>query len=405
MFTRSSYRSLSLLTLILMLSLSSFLEPVAAQSTQTPGGAGGGALRVEGTIDLEKFVSVDGQTTWQDADSPPGPNAALGAEVFFRFLVTNRGTIALTNLSLTDNVFDASSCALPDTLAPDAFFECTIGPFAVGEGQHTDIGLATGEFDGTTVSDTDSASYFGGDQASIDVEKLVSGDGGATWEDADSPIGPRVEVDGDVSFKFVVTNNGNVPLSDISLSDNVIDVSSCTVPPTLEPGASFECVVGPLEAAEGQHTNTGTAAGTFDGVSYTDSDNANYFGGEENLPITIIIEGPVEEINVNVIVIFGFEVEVDPDDVMLTVVRVGDVVRIEGALDQNLTLDGNVVIVAITVVLVNVEVVINPDSHQAWRDEGNCGNPPPPWAPAHGWRRRCEQHQQDGNHQGEADDD
>ena len=24
-------------------------------------------------IDLEKLVSVDGQTTWQDADTPPGP--------------------------------------------------------------------------------------------------------------------------------------------------------------------------------------------------------------------------------------------------------------------------------------------------------------------------------------------
>ena len=28
-----------------------------------------------------------------------------------------------------------------------------------------------------------------------------------------------------------------------------------------------------------------------------------------------------------------------------------------------------------------------------WQDDGkNCGNPPPPWAPANGWRRRCENH-------------
>jgi hypothetical protein len=27
---------------------------------------------------------------------------------------------------------------------------------------------------------------------------------------------------------------------------------------------------------------------------------------------------------------------------------------------------------------------------QVWRDEGNCDNPPPSWAPAHGWRLRCE---------------
>jgi hypothetical protein len=27
--------------------------------------------------------------------------------------------------------------------------------------------------------------------------------------------------------------------------------------------------------------------------------------------------------------------------------------------------------------------------NQVWRDDNECGNPPPPWAPAHGWRRKC----------------
>ena len=37
---------------------------------------------------------------------------------------------------------------------------------------------------------------------------------------------------------------------------------------------------------------------------------------------------------------------------------------------------------------------------EAWRDRGNCSNPPPPWAPAHGWRRRCEGGGGSGNSSG-----
>ena len=388
MFTRSSSRSLSLVVLTLLTLLSSFVEPTMAQDTST-----------QAMIDLEKFVSVDGQATWQDADNPPGPDIAMGTEVFFRFLVTNKGGVPLTKLSLTDNAFDVSSCTPPATLAPDAFFECTIGPLAVSEGQQTNTALATGEANGTTVSDTDSASYFGGDRASLDLQKLVSVDGGATWQDANSPPGPRVATDGEVLFKFVITNTGNVPLSNITLTDNALGVSSCTLPASLDPDVSFDCTVGPVEAGDGQHTNSATVGGVFNGESYTDVDKANFFGGEGELPVTIVIEGPVEQINVNVIVIFGFDVEIKPDDPLLAVIKIGDVVHVEGSLDNPLLVGGNIVIVAVNIVVVNVIIFVNPDGHQVWRDEGNCKNPPPPWAPAHGWRRKCE------NHHGDEDED
>jgi hypothetical protein len=387
MLTRSSLRSSSIIVLTLVTVLSSLISPAMAQTT--------GA---EAKIDLEKFISVDGQATWQDADNSPGPDVALGSDVYFRFRLTNTGDVPLTNLSLTDNAFDVSSCALPAALTPEAFYECTIGPVPASEGQHTDTALATGEANGTTVSDTDSASYFGGDRPALDLEKLISVDGGATWQDANSPPGPRVKTDGDVLFRFVITNNGNVPLSSISLIDSTLDTSSCALPAALDPGASYECTVGPVEAGDGQHTNTATAGGVFNGETYTDIDKANYFGGEGELPVTIVIEGPVEQINVNVIVIFGFNVEIASDDPLLAVIKVGDVVHVEGSLDHPLALGGNIVIVAVNIVVVNVNIYVNADGQQVWRDEGNCKNPPPPWAPAHGWRRRCE------NHQGDEDD-
>ena len=337
-------------------------------------------------LDVEKFVSVDGGVTWQDADAPPGPDVDLDGQVSFRFVVTNSGDVPLSSLTLTDSALDVSGCVLPESLGPGAFFECTVGPLAVVQGQHSNTATASGAFEGSAATDTDSAHYFGGDRPSIDVEKLVSIDGGATWEDADSAPGPSVEVGADVSFRFVVTNDGNVALGSLSLGDDTLDVSSCAPPDALDPGASFECAVGPLPAAEGQHTNTATASGSFEGTVVSDTDAANYLGGEEELPVVIVIEGPVAAININIITIYDFDIELDPDDPILTVLRVGDRLRVEGSIVEA---DAAFVIVVVNIVFIDVEVFVSDDG-QVWRDPGNCANAPPPWAPAHGWRRRCE---------------
>jgi Domain of unknown function (DUF5667) len=107
-----------------------------------------------------------------------------------------------------------------------------------------------------------------------------------------------------------------------------------------------------------------------------------------SLPTNLIIEGPVQAINGNIIIIYEIEIELSPNDPLLLVIQVGDVIRIEGNFDGN-------IVIAILVEIVNVDVVIN-ETGEIWRDAGNCSNPPPPWAPANGWRARCEG-QQPGN--------
>ena len=117
--------------------------------------------------------------------------------------------------------------------------------------------------------------------ASIDVEKFVSIDNRESWLDADESPGPDVEEGSNVYFKFVVTNNGNVELTNISLTDSVYDLSSCVATDPLAAGASFECEIDeiePITAVAGQHTNTATAEGYYDGTPYGDTDDANYYG-------------------------------------------------------------------------------------------------------------------------------
>jgi hypothetical protein len=348
------------------------------------------------SVNIEKLVSVDGGATWQDADGEPGPQVALNTPITFRFVVTNTGQTTLTNLLLTDNTFDVSACAIPASLAPGALFECAIGPINAEAGQHTNIATIvavsqTGDDDdgGSTIEvrDTDSANYFGGERPSIKVEKSVSKDG-SNWGDDDES---EFEIGDDVFFRFVVTNDGSVPVSNITLNDSSYSTASCAIPAVLDAGASFECVIGPFDAVEGRHTNTVTVRARYNEFEIIDSDTASYFGGDDDdtggLLVTIVIEGPVQNININIITIYDIDIELNADDPLLTVIQIGDNVRVEG----NMTNRGDtIIIIAVTVVVVDVDIVISDDHTVVWRDNGNCGNPPPPWAPAHGWRRRCE---------------
>lgn len=360
------------------------------------------------SVDLQKYVSLDGGATWDDADDAPGPDAALGGQAAFRFVVTNDGNVDLTAITLTDSVFDLSTCTIPETLAVGAFFECQIGPFDVVEGQHANLATVNASFvlptgDNNSQGDdddqgddnsglliaTDPAYYFGGDRAEIDVRKYVSVDGGV-FDEADSEPGAEVPLGSAVSYRIEVINSGNVALSGITLVDEGYDLSGCTIPESLDADGTFDCVIGPFTVeAEGQATNTATVSATFNDQTVTDSDSASYFGGEidaSDLPVIVVIEGPVVSINVNIITIYDFEIELDDNDPLLTVIQIGDIVRVEGAVDDFNGL--TIVIVPITIVIVNVE--INIVDGTVWRDEGNCNNPPPPWAPANGWRRRCE---------------
>ncbi len=190
------------------------------------------------------------------------------------------------------------------TLAANASKEVIFTGATWQAGQHTNTATTTGTFtDGgnrtTTKTDTDDANYFGANP-SIDVEKYVSGDGGKTWQDADSATGPSILTGNNPQFKFVVTNTGNVALSNVSLSDDKFNLNGLTGDLTsgnsqydigaLAANASKEVIFTGATWQAGQHTNTATTTGTFtDGgnrtTTKTDTDAANYFGFNPSINI------------------------------------------------------------------------------------------------------------------------
>ena len=88
------------------------------------------------------------------------------------------------------------------------------------------------------------------------------------------------------------------------------------------------------------------------------------------LPTNIVIEGPIEAIDGNIITIFGLHIQIDPDHPIFARIQVGDDVRVEGSMAET---DGIIVIAAVDIMIIEVEIVI-PDSP--------AGAPPVPGLPS-----------------------
>ncbi len=118
----------------------------------------------------------------------------------------------------------------------------------------------------------------------------MSIDGGLTWVDADTVTGPYLNgATVAPQFKFVVTNTGNVPLSNVTVTDSDFTLPAGCIVTSLAVGASDDCIITAAWAA-GQHTNTATASGSFtDGngntETDTDTDNANYYGSNPEIDV------------------------------------------------------------------------------------------------------------------------
>lgn len=215
----------------------------------------------------------------------------------------------------------------------------------------------------------------------------------------DSSVIAGVIAQGDAIF---ATYSGrlpyNVPPSD-SVGQTLVNLSTilesynqgqltvnCSLPPTLTPTPT---------AAVNTLTPTAVTTITPEATVESTPEATPESTAQPGAPVIIVIEGPVQAINVNIITIYNINIQLPANDPNLQIIQVGDVVHIEGT-PQAGNGTTNITIIAITVVVINVEV--NPSTGQVWHDDNkSCANPPPPWAPANGWRRRCENNNNQGN--------
>lgn len=300
-------------------------------------------------------VSIETMTNGQDADTPPGPVILPGSPVIWTYVVTNTGSVALTNVQITDDQGVVVTAPKTDLLPGESMTATAAG--TAQDGQYANVGTVTAELpDGTPVTASDPSHYLGGAVAppvanftanateglaplavqfadasagsptlwawefgdgetstaqhpvhvytlpgtyavnltvtnpggsdseakavyvrviqaapAIDLALAVSADNGTTWHDADTAPGPNLPLTGAAfQFRYVVTNVGNVPLTDCAIG------GVAAIGP-LEPGASFTVQRNGSWAA-GQQAVSATAYGYYGLRAFTAPDTVYYIG-------------------------------------------------------------------------------------------------------------------------------
>ena len=223
-------------------------------------------------------LTLEKTGTLQDLDGDGAGD--VGEVIFYSFAVTNAGALTLSNLRVTDSVLDAVdepvTCPQP-TIAPGETVTCegsyTITQADVDAGQVTNVAQAHGETpdpDGagpampTTVdSNEDTAIVTPMDQTpAIEVQKVA---------DLQDTNGNQL-ADGNefIFYYLLVTNTGNVTLTDIAIDDPMLDAANPPATPicpdvALAPGESITCEAGynvtQADVDSGQVLNTATASG------------------------------------------------------------------------------------------------------------------------------------------------
>ena len=226
-------------------------------------------------IDLEKT------TNGEDADQPPGPSIPVGDPVVWKYIVTNTGPGPLTRIAVADNQGVAVACPELAVLAPGESMTCAARGVAT-PGQYRNVGTVQAVTEsGLVVVARDPSHYFGRPVAVplIDLEKHTNG------EDADQPPGPAIPVGDPVVWKYIVTNKGPEPLTEIVVSDNQGVAVACPELVVLAPGASMTCAARGV-ATPGQYRNVGTVKAVTDsGQVVAARDPSHYYGRPVAVPL------------------------------------------------------------------------------------------------------------------------
>ncbi|MFD2054675.1 beta strand repeat-containing protein [Mesorhizobium calcicola] len=274
-------------------------------------------------ISIDK-VTVDGAVK--------GDNLTIltGEAISWEYTVTNAGNVALSGVTVSDNVAGVSPVAvvgnghvtnIGDSNDNNKLDVGEVWKFlATGTsvtGPYSNTGSATGSFTddaGHTRSDTatDDSGYTGADpQISIDK---VTVDGAAKGDNLTILTGEAI------SWEYTVTNAGDVALSGVTVSDNVAGVAPVAVVGNghvtnigdsndnnkLDVGEVWKFLATGTSVT-GPYSNTGSATGSFtDDAGHTRSDTATddsgYTGADPQISIDkVTVDGAVKGDNLTIL--------------------------------------------------------------------------------------------------------
>ena len=205
-----------------------------------------------------------------DKQAPP-TFAAVGDTVDFTFEVTNDGNVTLTDVVVDDPFFGTPySCTIP-SLAPGATDSSCTATYTIEQGD-----VDAGEITNTASVTADAPAGVTPPASQTDMETVTGpAEQAALSVVKSSTDGTFTAVSDTEDYTFVVTNDGNVTLTNLVLDDADLGFS-CALP-DLAPGANTTtCADGtPLSATKtfdqedvdaGSYTNAVTVTGESDGL-------------------------------------------------------------------------------------------------------------------------------------------
>lgn len=206
-----------------------------------------------------KVVAADPHITISKTIYPATFNA-IGQVLNYVFTITNDGNVPLTAVSGSDPSLTSLACTLPQptSLAVGASYTCAASHVAtqgdLDAGVFSNTATASGTPpNGPVVSGSVSNSAMAVQNPGILLTKEVTP---ATF----SAVGQVL------NYTLTATNNGNVSLTNVSISDPVLGALVCTQPVPLAPANTLVCTashtITQADLDAGSFTNTASATGT-----------------------------------------------------------------------------------------------------------------------------------------------
>ncbi|MBK8819952.1 MAG: DUF11 domain-containing protein [Saprospiraceae bacterium] len=190
----------------------------------------------------------------------------LGEEVEYTFVVTNTGNVTLSNVEVNDPLFGLTFG--PITLAPNSSqtytHTYTVTQMALDTGSVYNVASVTSEdTNGNPVTDSDDETITANQNPSIELVK-------SALPTTYSTLGEEVE------YTFVVTNTGNVTLTNVEVNDPLFGITFGPI--TLLPNTSATFMhnyeITQIDLDLGSVFNEAEAIGFFDGIEYSSTDDA-----------------------------------------------------------------------------------------------------------------------------------
>ena len=268
-------------------------------------------------------IAIAKQTNGQTALTPPGPIVTVGSTVTWTYDVTNPGNEPLKNVTVTDdngtpgnpaddfnptpvlagafNVGDTNQNGLLD---PGEDWKYTFnGTAQAGQYENTVVTAGTGNVSNLPVTANSISHYFAAAPA-IAIAKQTNG------QTALTPPGPSVTIGSTVTWTYDVTNPGNEPLKNVTVTDDngtpgdpaddfnptpvlagAFNVGDTNQNGLLDPGEDWKYTFNGIAQA-GQYENNvvTTGTGNLSNLPVTANSISHYFGVAPPTPAIAIVK-------------------------------------------------------------------------------------------------------------------